>query len=103
MAQSAQVRRDQADADELRHRIGSLTPREAEVFALVVTGMLNKQIAGQLGVGEKTVKVHRAQVMRKMGAGSLAELVHLASQAGVLAARSPSLDQGAVSRAARIQ
>ena len=103
VAQSAQVRREQADADELRHRIGSLTPREAEVFALVVTGMLNKQIAGQLGVGEKTVKVHRAQVMRKMGAGSLAELVQLASQAGVLAARSPSLDQGAVSRAARIQ
>ena len=57
--------------------------------------MLNKQIAGQLGIGEKTVKVHRAQVMRKMSAGSLAELVQLASQAGVLAARTP-LDQGAI-------
>lgn len=102
VAQSAHIRREQADADELRSRIATLTPREAEVFALVVTGMLNKQIAGQLGIGEKTVKVHRAQVMRKMSAGSLAALVQLASQAGVLAARSPSLDQGAISRSPRI-
>jgi FixJ family two-component response regulator len=95
VAQSAHNRRQQADVDELRRRMKTLTPREAEVFSLVVTGMLNKQIAGQLGIGEKTVKVHRAQVMRKMGAGSLAELVQLASQADVLAARAP-LDQGAI-------
>ena len=101
VAQSAHSRREQADADELQNRIRTLTPREAEVFALVVTGMLNKQIAAQLGIGEKTVKVHRAQVMRKMSARSLAELVQLASQAGVLAARSPSLDQGAISRPGR--
>jgi FixJ family two-component response regulator len=102
VAQSAHIRREQADADELRSRIATLTPREAEVFALVVTGMLNKQIAGQLGIGEKTVKVHRAQVMRKMNAGSLAALVQLAGQAGVLAARSPSLDQGAIAAPPRI-
>jgi FixJ family two-component response regulator len=56
-----------------------------EVFALVVTGMLNKQIAAKLGIVEKTVKVHRARVMEKMRAGSLAELVRLADQAGIVA------------------
>lgn len=65
-------------------RVKRLTPRETEVFALVVTGMLNKQIAGELGIGEKTVKVHRARVMEKMQAGSVAELVRLADRAGVI-------------------
>jgi FixJ family two-component response regulator len=101
VAQFSQVQREEADAGELASRIKTLTPREAEIFALVVVGMLNKQIAGQLGIGEKTVKVHRAQVMRKMSAGSLAELVQLASQAGVLAARSPSLDHGPMAPPAR--
>ena len=96
VAQASQARRAQAEADELQARIKTLTPREAEVFALVVTGLLNKQIGGQLGIGEKTVKVHRAQVMRKMRAGSLAELVQLASQTGVLAVKPPSLDLGPV-------
>jgi FixJ family two-component response regulator len=59
-----------------------LTPRERQVFALVVTGMLNKQIACELGVVEKTVKVHRARVMEKMRAGSVAELVRLADATG---------------------
>ena len=54
------------------------------MFALVVTGMLNKQIACALGIGEKTVKVHRARVMEKMRAGSVAELVRLADEAGVI-------------------
>ena len=54
------------------------------MFALVVTGMLNKQIAAELGIGERTVKVHRARVMEKMGAGSLAELVRLADAVGVV-------------------
>jgi FixJ family two-component response regulator len=54
------------------------------VFALVVTGMLNKQIAFELGVGEKTIKVHRARVMEKMRAGSVAELVRLADRVGVI-------------------
>ena len=101
VAQFSQVQREEADAGELASRIKTLTPREAEIFALVVVGMLNKQIAGQLGIGEKTVKVHRAQVMRKMSAGSLAELVQLASQAGVIAARSPSLDHGPMAPSAR--
>jgi FixJ family two-component response regulator len=68
----------------IQERIQMLTPRETEVFALVVTGMLNKQIASELGVGEKTIKVHRARVMEKMRAGSLAELVRLADRAGVI-------------------
>ena len=65
------------DAEEsyVRDLHAQLTPREAEVFELVVTGMLNKQIAMQLGVSEKTVKVHRGQVMRKMEAGSVPDLV----------------------------
>jgi FixJ family two-component response regulator len=69
---------------EVLERVKQLTPRETEVFALVVTGMLNKQIAGELGIAEKTVKVHRARVMEKMQAGSLAELVRLADRAGVI-------------------
>jgi FixJ family two-component response regulator len=68
----------------IRERVRTLTPRETEVFALVVTGMLNKQIAFQLGVGEKTVKVHRARVMEKMRAGSVAELVRLADRVSVI-------------------
>ena len=63
----------------------SLTPREREIMALVVTGRLNKQIAGDLKVSEITVKVHRGQVMRKMRAKSLAELVRMADQLGVTA------------------
>ena len=83
--------KDAADLDEeartaeVRARAKRLTARETEVFALVVTGLLNKQIAGELGIGEKTVKVHRAHVMEKMRAGSVAELVHLADRAGVMA------------------
>ena len=68
----------------IQERIKSLTPRETEVFAFVVTGMLNKQIAFELGVGEKTIKVHRARVMEKMQARSVAELVRMADQGGVI-------------------
>ncbi len=67
----------------IQQRVDLLTRREQEVFALVVTGMLNKQVAGQLGVAEKTVKVHRARVMEKMKADSLAHLVRLAEKVGV--------------------
>ena len=69
---------------EIRQRVKTLTVRETQVFALVVTGMLNKQMAFDLGVVEKTIKVHRARVMEKMRAGSMAELVRLADAVGVI-------------------
>ena len=72
---------------EILDRVKQLTPRETAVLALVVTGMLNKQIAAELGIGEKTVKVHRGRVMVKMHAGSVAELVRMADRAGVLVAK----------------
>jgi FixJ family two-component response regulator len=74
----------EARVAEIRERVKALTPRETAVFALVVTGMLNKQIAAELGIGEKTVKVHRARVMEKMRATSVAELVRLADAVGVI-------------------
>jgi FixJ family two-component response regulator len=88
VARAGAARREEDRITEIRSRIKSLTPREAEVFALVVTGMLNKQIAFDLGVSEKMVKVHRGRVMEKMRAGSLAELVRLADEGGVMSAKS---------------
>jgi FixJ family two-component response regulator len=72
-----------ARLEELHSRYRSLTPREREVIALVVTGLLNKQIAGELGTSEAAVKVHRQHVMEKMGAGSLADLVRIADTLGI--------------------
>ena len=73
-------RTEQAEIKDLQQRVDSLTPREHEVFILVVSGMLNKQIAFDLGMSEKTVKVHRARVMQKMKAESLADLVRMAER-----------------------
>jgi FixJ family two-component response regulator len=77
------AKQDHEQLKELRERLKILTPREYEVFRLVVTGMLNKQIAFQLATVEKTVKVHRARVMTKMGAQSLADLVRFADRLGI--------------------
>jgi FixJ family two-component response regulator len=71
------------ELDELVGHYNALTTREKEVFALVITGWLNKQIAGYLGTSERTVKAHRAQVMQKMHAESLADLVRMSDRLGV--------------------
>jgi FixJ family two-component response regulator len=81
------ARREQRDLRTLRERLKTLTPRETEVFRLVVTGMLNKQIAFDLGTSEKTIKVHRARVMEKLSAESLADLVRFAEKLGIHSAQ----------------
>jgi FixJ family two-component response regulator len=74
------ARRKKAETSELRGRYESLTPREREVMELVVSGLLNKQVAAELGINEGTVKVHRGQVMQKMQAASLADLVRMSDK-----------------------
>lgn len=80
IARSKQDRAKQIERHELQTLVDSLTPREYEVFRLVVAGMLNKQIGAELGMSEKTVKVHRGRVMQKMQAASLADLVRMAEK-----------------------
>jgi len=77
------ARQKLSELNEIQKRVDSLTPREREVFALVVTGLLNKQIAFELGTSEKTIKVHRARVMHKMQADSLPDLVRMSEKAGI--------------------
>jgi FixJ family two-component response regulator len=76
-------RRQEAEMASMRLRFESLTPREREVLPLVVSGKLSKQIAADIGTTEAAVKVHRSQLMRKLGAGSLAELVRMAARMGI--------------------
>jgi RNA polymerase sigma factor (sigma-70 family) len=76
-------RQRQAEIAVLRERFESLTPREREVMPLIVSGLPNKQVAAEIGTTEATVKVHRSQLMKKMGAGSLPELVRMAEKMGI--------------------
>ena len=78
IAQDREARRKRADLAELSQRLSSLTPREREVLPLIVSGLLNKQAAAELGISEVTIQIHRGKIMQKMGAGSLAELVRMA-------------------------
>lgn len=81
--QARTAHRARQSAGSLRTRYDSLTPREREVMRLIVAGMLNKQVAYELATTERTVKFHRAHLMRKMEAGSLADLVRMAGELGV--------------------
>jgi len=78
-----QDKEKEAEINEIRQRIQTLTSREYQVFTQVIQGKLNKQIAYDMGIVEKTIKVHRAQVMRKMQADSLASLIQMAGKAGI--------------------
>jgi RNA polymerase sigma factor (sigma-70 family) len=84
MARHEDARGAQATLDTFRTHLASLTPREEQVFELVVQGKINKQIARQLGATERTIKAHRHRVMEKMGVQTLAELVSIAERLGVL-------------------
>jgi FixJ family two-component response regulator len=81
------MHRERSETEALVQRYEQLTPREREVMALVVAGLLNKQIAGELATSERTIKFHRAHIMEKMEAESLAELVRMAGQLGIARTR----------------
>lgn len=81
--QDTQARVKYAEVHEVRGRLALLPPREYEIFRYVIIGMLNKQIAYELGISEKTMKVHRGRILEKLGVGSLADLVRLAEKAGI--------------------
>jgi len=89
LTRSAEQRRRSAEKNEAQRLLDLLTPREFEVMELVTTGMLNKQIAGELGTAQKTVKVHRGRVMQKLGITSVAELVRLVHRAGLASPATP--------------
>jgi len=80
LALSRERRANWAIRVEIERRVGTLTPRERQVFETVVKGLLNKQIADELGAAEKTIKIHRGRVMQKMQANSVADLVHMAER-----------------------
>src|ERR1051325_3844227 len=83
LAKAAHDRNERVELQDIHRRLAVLTPREREVMTLVVSGLLNKQIAYEIGTVEKTVKVHRARVMEKMEVNSLAELVRIAERVGI--------------------
>jgi FixJ family two-component response regulator len=82
LARSREGRAAESERASIERRLAVLTPREREVLSLVVKGRLNKQIAGELGAAEKTVKIHRGRVMKKMEAGSVADLVRMTQTVG---------------------
>lgn len=83
-------RRARGDTEAIRERLASLTPREREVLEALAAGKLNKQIAADLGVVEQTVKFHRARIMERMHAKTIAELMHIAARAGVVSGATPA-------------
>jgi FixJ family two-component response regulator len=87
IARSAEGYQLRSERDSLRARLDTLTPREFEVLQFVIAGLLNKQIGAELGVAEKTIKVHRGHMVEKLGVKSVAELVRLAEKAGVSSAQ----------------
>lgn len=88
LERSRKAREQQAEIEELRRRFALLTPREREVMERVVAGLLNKQIGAELGTSETTIKIQRHQVMDKMGASSLPELVRMADRVGIIVRKS---------------
>ena len=90
LAKDAKNRAQRAELSVINERINSLTPREYEVMTYVITGMLNKQIAAELGISEETVKIHRGRVMQKLQIESVTDLVRLCEKAGI----SPAQPQG---------
>jgi FixJ family two-component response regulator len=93
IAQDRDARRKRAELAELDQRLSSLTPREREVLPLVVSGLLNKQAAAELGISEITIQIHRGKIMQKMGADSLAELVRMAGALGIPMSHSRHVDR----------
>jgi FixJ family two-component response regulator len=85
------AREEQSRTGAIRARAATLTSRERQVLELVISGLLNKQIAAELGTSERTVKIHRGQVMRKMGAQSLPDLVRMADRLGIASRNRPGL------------
>ena len=84
IARDRQAREERSMLQDIQRRVALLTPRQRDVLSLVTAGLLNKQIAAELGMSEKTVKAHRAQVMEKMQASSVAQLVLLAEKVGLI-------------------
>jgi FixJ family two-component response regulator len=90
LARGEECLRQRGERHEARLRVDTLTSREFEVFRFVIIGLLNKQIAAELGTAEKTIKVHRGRVMQKLGVTSVPDLVRISQRAGVTPGRSPA-------------
>jgi FixJ family two-component response regulator len=98
LGRSRAARAEGAERAALQRRVDLLTTRERQVLTLVVTGKLNKQIAAELGAAEKTIKVHRGRVMKKMQAESVADLVRMTQKVDLYQTKAPSPDSAASSR-----